>query len=312
MNHKNRYLKPINLRKKEIKKIYDSIKLFLKESLYNNITEIYKEHYKKSVYNTKQSILQLFKNEKLIVKNNVIYGDFNSYISKELRDLGLTYDKNKKGFIGIIPNDILKICEELKIKNKRFIYDLDDYLNTYLQNLENNIETINIDYSPMIEDYKEQLINSFERFNIKSSFLTTDINNNYINNSKLFIKNMLFEETTKMRNELRELVEQGASNKSISQYLQDNYKMTQKKSLFIARQESSLLLSEYSKQQYLNNGIKKYIWSTSNDERVRKLHRELNNTIQEFNNPPIDDTNGKRHNPGENFNCRCVAIPILE
>lgn len=309
---KHIYLKPINLKKKEIKKIYDSIKLFLKESLYNNITEIYKEHYKKSVYNTKQSILQLFKNEKLIVKNNVIYGDFNSYISKELRDLGLTYDKNKKGFIGIIPNDILKICEELKIKNKRFIYDLDDYLNTYLQNLENNIETINIDYSPMIEDYKEQLINSFERFNIKSSFLTTDINNNYINNSKLFIKNMLFEETTKMRNELRELVEQGASNKSISQYLQDNYKMTQKRSLFIARQESSLLLSEYSKQQYLNNGIKKYIWSTSNDERVRKLHRELNNTIQEFNNPPIDDTNGKRHNPGENFNCRCVAIPILE
>lgn len=309
---KHIYLKPINLRKKEIKKIYDSIKLFLKESLYNNITEIYKEHYKKSVYNTKQSILQLFKNEKLIVKNNVIYGDFNSYISKELRDLGLTYDKNKKGFVGIIPNDILKICEELKIKNKRFIYDLDDYLNTYLQNLESSIDTINIDYSPMIEDYKEQLINSFERFNIKSSFLTTDINNNYINNSKLFIKNMLFEETTKMRNELRELVEQGASNKSISQYLQDNYKMTQKRSLFIARQESSLLLSEYSKQQYLNNGIKKYIWSTSNDERVRKLHRELNNTIQEFDNPPIDDTNGKRHNPGENFNCRCVAIPILE
>ena len=312
MNHKNRYLKPINLRKKEIKKIYDSIKLFLKESLYNNITEIYKEHYKKSVYNTKQSILQLFKNEKLIVKNNVIYGDFNSYISKELRDLGLTYDKNKKGFVGIIPNDILKICEELKIKNKRFIYDLDDYLNTYLQNLESSIDTINIDYSPMIADYKEQLINSFERFNIKSSFLTTDINNNYINNSKLFIKNMLFEETTKMRNELRELVEKGASNKSISQYLQDNYKMTQKRSLFIARQESSLLLSEYSKQQYLNNGIKKYIWSTSNDERVRKLHRELNNTIQEFDKPPIDDLNGKRHNPGENFNCRCVAIPILE
>ena len=309
---KHIYLKPINLRKKEIKKIYDSIKLFLKESLYNNITEIYKEHYKKSVYNTKQSILQLFKIEKLIVKNNVIYGDFNSYISKELRDLGFTYDKNKKGFVGIIPNDILKICEELRMKNKRFIYDLDDYLNTYLQNLESSIDTINIDYSPMIEDYKEQLINSFERFNIKSSFLTTDINNNYINNSKLFIKNMLFEETTKMRNELRELVEQGASNKSISQYLQDNYKMTQKRSLFIARQESSLLLSEYSKQQYLNNGIKKYIWSTSNDERVRKLHRELNNTIQEFNNPPIDDTNGKRHNPGENFNCRCVAIPILE
>ena len=309
---KHIYLKPINLRKKEIKKIYDSIKLFLKESLYNNITEIYKEHYKKSVYNTKQSILQLFKIEKLIVKNNVIYGDFNSYISKELRDLGFTYDKNKKGFVGIIPNDILKICEELRMKNKRFIYDLDDYLNTYLQNLESSIDTINIDYSPMIEDYKEQLINSFERFNIKSSFLTTDINNNYINNSKLFIKNMLFEETTKMRNELRELVEQGASNKSISQYLQDNYKMTQKRSLFIARQESSLLLSEYSKQQYLNNGIKKYIWSTSNDERVRKLHRELNNTIQEFDKPPIDDLNGKRHNPGENFNCRCVAIPILE
>lgn len=307
-----KYIKPIKTKKKEIKKIYDNIKLFLKESLYNHIEDMYKEHYKKSIYNTKQSILQLFKNEKLTVKNNVIYGNFNSYISKELRDLGLKYDKTKKGFVGIIPNDILKISEELRIKNKRFIYDLDDYLNTYLQNLESSIDTINIDYSPMIEDYKEQLINSFDKFNIQASFLTTNINNNYINNSKLFIKNMMFEETTKMREQLRELVAQGASNKSISQFLQDNYKMTQKRSMFIARQESSLLLSEYSKEQYLNNGIKKYIWSTSNDERVRQYHRKLNNTIQEFDKPPIDDINGSRHNPGENYNCRCVAIPILE
>ena len=47
------------------------------------------------------------------------------------------------------------------------------------------------------------------------------------------------------------------------------------------------------------------------------MHKELNarsekGEIFDFRYPPIDDPNGSRHNPGENYNCRCVAIPVID
>ena len=126
-----------------------------------------------------------------------------------------------------------------------------------------------------------------------------------------------------LRETLKKFVlEDGYSNKSIADYIQKNYKTTQQKSIFLARQESSLLLAEYTKTQYLDLGITKYKWLTARDERVRDYpknngsggnHKDLDGLIFSFSDPPITNLlTGDRHNPGEAFNCRCVASPILE
>lgn len=61
-------------------------------------------------------------------------------------------------------------------------------------------------------------------------------------------------------------------------------------------------------------GAQRYVWITSQDERVRDNHAELHGTTQEFQDPPIGGGTGPEEtgNPGEGINCRCTAYPIFE
>jgi len=55
-------------------------------------------------------------------------------------------------------------------------------------------------------------------------------------------------------------------------------------------------------------GAKGYMWRTRDDEKVRNSHAELHNTEQRWAARPQPLN---RH-PGEDFNCRCDALPIVE
>ena len=62
-------------------------------------------------------------------------------------------------------------------------------------------------------------------------------------------------------------------------------------------------------ERYKSVGVQKYRWSTAGDNRVRPEHKALNGKIFDWDNPPLS-TGGKH--PGEDFGCRCIAIPIVE
>ena len=52
-------------------------------------------------------------------------------------------------------------------------------------------------------------------------------------------------------------------------------------------------------------GIERYIWSTSADERVRPSHREQDGVTFAWDSPPFTG------HPGEDINCRCVALAVI-
>lgn len=70
-------------------------------------------------------------------------------------------------------------------------------------------------------------------------------------------------------------------------------------------QEHARLVEALSKKA----GVTRYVWSTQLDERVRRLHRELEGTIQRWDDPPVSGTGGFRGHPGEPANCRCFPWP---
>lgn len=76
---------------------------------------------------------------------------------------------------------------------------------------------------------------------------------------------------------------------------------------FIARDQVTKLNAEVSKSRQTNLGIKRYIWRTSRDERVRDSHRSKEGKTFSWNDPPSDTGH-----PGEDFNCRCTAEPVIE
>jgi SPP1 gp7 family putative phage head morphogenesis protein len=59
-------------------------------------------------------------------------------------------------------------------------------------------------------------------------------------------------------------------------------------------------------------GITSYIWSTSKDERVRPMHADLEGQQFDYDDPPETNKDGDTNNPGGDYRCRCVAIPLLE
>lgn len=55
-----------------------------------------------------------------------------------------------------------------------------------------------------------------------------------------------------------------------------------------------------------------YIWKTQDDDKVRRSHAWLNNKKFLWSNPPITNKEGTRNHPGGDYNCRCIAIPVID
>lgn len=131
-------------------------------------------------------------------------------------------------------------------------------------------------------------------------------------NLDLYIKNWSEENILKLRNEIQNPILNGARTEGLVKTIEQNYGVSKRKAKFLARQEGSLLMSKFQQSRYGQLGIMSYRWSTSKDERVRHDHAVLHGQVFRFDQPPITNRKtGARNNPGEDFGCRCTAIPEL-
>jgi SPP1 gp7 family putative phage head morphogenesis protein len=90
------------------------------------------------------------------------------------------------------------------------------------------------------------------------------------------------------------------------------------KAKLIARTETSKTGAALTQARAEDIGIETYIWRTSEDERVRKSHKHMEDVIIFWNNPPsperlIGEKNPPApYNAGNIWNCRCYAEPIVD
>lgn len=143
----------------------------------------------------------------------------------------------------------------------------------------------------------------------------------YTENMDLFIKKFAKREIVGLREAVEENANQGYRFDELIPDIKKRYGITARHAKFLARNETSIFMSKFHEQRYKEAGITRYIWSTSHDARVRPAlgttdygdnHRRLEGRVFSYDDPPVVDTaNGRKANPGEDYNCRCVAIPIL-
>lgn len=80
----------------------------------------------------------------------------------------------------------------------------------------------------------------------------------------------------------------------------------------IARDQTLKLNGQINQVRQAKAGITQYKWSTSLDSRVREGHADLEGSIQDWSNPPlVDEKTGRRAHPGQDFQCRCLAIAVI-
>jgi SPP1 gp7 family putative phage head morphogenesis protein len=80
----------------------------------------------------------------------------------------------------------------------------------------------------------------------------------------------------------------------------------------IARTETARSASVLVQARAQYVGAESYIWKTAGDWKVRASHRRLNNHEFRWDDPPLSDPPDHHSHPGQIWNCRCVALPVLE
>lgn len=120
------------------------------------------------------------------------------------------------------------------------------------------------------------------------------------------IKSIRTQYLDKVQNAVMQAMVQGTLNKDLAEQLKKLGKDVESRAMLIARDQSSKLNAALTRARHEEAGIKKYMWSTSGDERVRESHAEKDGQIFEYTNPPADTGH-----PGHDVNCRCVQIPVL-
>ncbi len=250
--------------------------------------------------------------------DGVFSGDFNGAIGRVLRSLGATFDKRQKVYRlapGRVPSwvsadagyytTIARNTNQALKKQLGYIQDtLDQAAKKHTVKPDKTLDEVSTTFrasAKILRIAPELSDQSRDR-----------LRQDYTDNMELWIKKY----SEEMIGDLRLVVEKNALegfrfDKLISA-IQNRYSVTQSKAKFLARQETSLFMSKFRQQRYAEAGVTMYRWSTSQDERVREDHKKLNGKSFSYSSPPIvDSSTGRRANPGEDFNCRCVDLPIL-
>lgn len=109
----------------------------------------------------------------------------------------------------------------------------------------------------------------------------------------------------KLRYKFVDAVQKGRRWEEVAKEIEELTGATRKRSRLIARDQIGKLNGQLTQLRQKQIGVKSYIWRTSLDERVRKLHVSREGEQFDWDNPPDDG------HPGEAINCRCYAEAVL-
>lgn len=109
----------------------------------------------------------------------------------------------------------------------------------------------------------------------------------------------------KLRYKFVEAVQKGKRWETLVDEVQELGQVTRNRAKLIARDQIGKLNGQLTKIRQEEIGVKQYIWRTSLDERVRKLHVHREGETFDWANPPDDG------HPGEPIRCRCYAEAVL-
>ncbi|MFJ7698919.1 minor capsid protein [Lysinibacillus fusiformis] len=133
---------------------------------------------------------------------------------------------------------------------------------------------------------------------------------NKIKDNVTYIKNIEDDYLSEIEKVVRDGVKEGQSIKQICQSILERVKVAESRAEFIAVDQAGSILGQMTAERHQSIGIEKFTWYDSADERVRDSHKRLSGKAFSYDDPPT--VNGRKLLPGEDYRCRCVALPVFE
>jgi SPP1 gp7 family putative phage head morphogenesis protein len=104
---------------------------------------------------------------------------------------------------------------------------------------------------------------------------------------------------------------EGRRVESLANDIEERLRVTRSKAELLARDQVLKLNAKITGERQKAAGVEQYIWTTSGDERVRSRHADLEGETFRWDDPPVTNEDGDRNHPGEDYQCRCTAYPVL-
>lgn len=266
------------------------------------------------------ALVQALHSGRLQYVDGYFIGPLTARISKELRGIGAVYNKTRKAYklpIGNLPQDILLAMSQGNQIAKNQMSKVDNFLRA--------IEGRRLKVPELEPFFGDTLAGLSTQFQATTKTITSrdfeiplaprfadQLKEAYTKNLDLYINDWYEEQILRLRKKVSKNVQEGFRAERLISDIQSERRVSFNKAKFLAKQETSLMVSKYRQMRYEEVGVKKYMWSTARDPRVRKDHKELQGKIFDFDHPPVTDHHTMaRNNPGEDYGCRCVAIPVL-
>jgi len=255
-------------------------------------------------------------------------GHFNSNITRDLKKVGATWSSFRATFtiaLSAIPPDLKMVLRQTDGQFRQKVQDINSHL-------QQNLPTLVIDQLKLSNLFDTTLYRVDKEFrkNISSivivpeltKYQRTKIAEEWTKNLKLFIRDFTEEETLRLRSKIRESVMKGNRYEFLIKQIQTSYGVSVRKAKFLARQETKLLTVKYQESRYTEHGVDEYRWvnvAGTEQHPTRLRHKELGDMsrkgkIFRWDDPPVTTEAGepeRKNNPGQDFNCRCSAIPVV-
>ncbi len=277
-----------------------------------------------AIENAKKTALELALEQGTVsFDRNMFTGSFNAQISKELRGYGARWDKERSAYRiskGELPESVRST---LALSEQAFTDKIAKVQRALAQVLPEEVAD-SVDSAKFFDStlwkVDRELSKTLERISVTPTLSPTQrkkIADEWQRNLALDIKGFTAKQVVDLRKRIEEAAFSGNRRESLLKLIQESYGVAENKAKFLARQETSLLMAKFKETRYLDAGVTEYKWQCvagSPAHPVRPAHKRLEGKIFRWDHPPITtepDEPERRNNPGQDYNCRCSARPIV-
>lgn len=313
-------LKPIKEHTEDFDLLEEEIKRLFRKEIYLPLlreAEIPKNLLKNSI----QDLVDAIKSGKIFFSRGNFKGQFSALTSKEIKKLGATWDRKTSSWkIGsnALPADIKIAVSSSEDKFNRTVDRMKQKLQEMVPaEIADKLKASKI-FDSTLWKTNEEFKKSLRGISIPPELTDARrirIAEEYTNNLKLYIKDWTEKEIVTLRKQIEDRSFQGLRREGLTKIIQKSYGVSESKAKFLAHQETSLLMTKFKQSRYEDAGVNQYKWGCvvgSASHPVRPMHKALQGKIFSWSNPPVTDPQGHKNNPGQDYNCRCFAIPIAK
>lgn len=314
-------LNPVRVSPKDYEALQHALVTYFQREIYIPLVKGLPDQVR--IINSNKSLVDLIKSGDIRYTGNGFTGKFNSQVSQELKDLGAKWSKTEKKFLinpAFLPSELSKALAYQLNEDSKLAAQFGKKLSE-IDSIEENFNSdslFNSFLGKFTKDFK-QTVKALQLIPTLSKEARKRIAKDYSDNLNLYVKDFKDEQILKLRKQATANVFTGNRYDHLAKVIKDSFGVTQRKALFLARQETNLLSSKLKEVSYRDAGIDEYYWVSvigTPAHPVRALHKKLNDRSKagetfKFSDPPVSGSKGEHQNPGEPWNCRCVARPVV-